>query len=92
MILDNKLNITNQIELAKAEEKISKQKAKHLFDSGEITKIKVGTFEGLAYIISKGDFRFAPLMYLEPSLEYIDKEFSQSRGFSHERLQISYYL
>ena len=92
MILDNKLNITNQIELSKAEEKISKQKAKQLFDSGDINKVKIGTFEGLAYIhnylfgeiydfagkirtvnISKGDFRFAPLMYLEASLEYIDK-------------------
>ena len=30
MILDNKLNITNQAELAKVEEKISKQKAKQL--------------------------------------------------------------
>jgi cell filamentation protein len=28
MILENKLNITNQVELAKAEEKISKRKAK----------------------------------------------------------------
>ncbi len=92
MILDNKLNIINQIELSKAEEKISKQKAKQLFDSGDINKVKIGTFEGLAYIhnylfgeiynfagkirtvnISKGDFRFAPLMYLEASLEYIDK-------------------
>ena len=36
MILDNKLNITNQIELAKIEEKISKQKAKQLFDSGNL--------------------------------------------------------
>ncbi len=36
MILDNKLNITHQIELAKAEEKISKQKAKQLFDSGDL--------------------------------------------------------
>lgn len=92
MILDNKLNITNQIELSKVEEKVSKQKAKQLFDSGDINKVKIGTFEGLAYIhnylfgdiydfagkirnvnIAKGDFRFAPLMYLKHSLEYIDK-------------------
>lgn len=91
MILDNKLNITDQIELAKAEEKISKQKAKQLFDSGDIGKVEVGTFAGLAFIhaylfediyefagkirevnIAKGDFRFAPLMYLEPSLKHID--------------------
>ncbi len=91
MILENKLNITNQIELARAEEKISKQKAKQLFDSGDIHKVEVGTFAGLAFIhaclfeeiydfagkirdvnIAKGNFRFAPVMYLEPSLRHID--------------------
>jgi len=50
MILKNKLNITDQIELAKVEEKISKQKAKQFFDSGDIEKVEVGTFKGLAYI------------------------------------------
>lgn len=50
MTLTNKLNITNQVELAKAEEKISKQKAKQLFDSGDITKVEVGTFARLAFI------------------------------------------
>ncbi|HOU83361.1 MAG TPA: Fic family protein [Spirochaetota bacterium] len=48
-MLKNKLNITNQIELAKAEEKISKLKAKQLFDSGDIEKAEVGTFAGLAF-------------------------------------------
>ena len=91
MILDNKLGITNQIELARAEEKISKQKAKQLFDSGDIDKVEIGTFKGLSFIhnylfvdiypfagimrnvnISKDDFRFAPLMYLEASLKHID--------------------
>ena len=90
MILNNKLNITDQVELAKAEEKISKQKAKQLFDSGDISKVEVGTFSGLSLIhaylfediydfagkvrdvnIAKGDFRFAPVMYLEPSLKHI---------------------
>ena len=91
MILENKLNITDQIELAKTEEKISKQKAKQLFDSGDIKKVKVGFFEGLSFIhkylfediyefagkirsvnIAKGNFRFAPLMYLDASLKNID--------------------
>lgn len=91
MTLENKLNITNQVELAKAEEKISKQKAKQLYDSGDINKVEVGTFAGLSFIhaylfadiydfagkirevnIVKGDFRFAPLMYLPQSLEHID--------------------
>ncbi len=91
MILTNKLGITDQIELAKTEEKISKQKAKQLFDSGDINKAEVGTFAGLAFIhaylfddiydfagkirevnIAKGDFRFAPVMYLETSLKHIN--------------------
>lgn len=91
MVLENKLNITNQVELGRAEEKISKQKAKQLFDTEEINKIEVGTFAGLAQIhrilfediyefagkirevnIAKGNFRFAPLMYLKQSLEHID--------------------
>jgi len=50
MILENKLGISNQVELAKAEEKVSKQKAKQLFDSGDIDKAEVGTFAGLASI------------------------------------------
>jgi cell filamentation protein len=50
MILPNKLGITDQIELAKTEEKISKQKAKQLFDSGDLTMVEVGSFAGLAAI------------------------------------------
>ncbi|RUM65486.1 MAG: cell filamentation protein Fic [Sulfurimonas sp.] len=91
MILANKLGITSQVELSNAEEKISKQKAKALFDSGDIKKVAIGKFEGLSFIhrylfgdlyafagelrdvnISKGDFRFAPVMYLEASLSHID--------------------
>ena len=52
MILENKLNITNQIELAREEEKISKLKAKQLYDSGDIKKVKVGIFEGLSSFIN----------------------------------------
>jgi cell filamentation protein len=50
MVLDNKLNITDQVELARVEEKMSKQKAKELFDSGDITKVESGTFAGLSFI------------------------------------------
>lgn len=90
-MLENKLGISDQIELAKAEEKISKQKAKQLFESGKINELEVGTFQGLAEIhnylfediyyfagkvrdvnIAKGNFRFAPVMYLETALEHID--------------------
>lgn len=91
MTLENKLSTTGQVELAKAEERTSKQKAKQLLDSGDISKVEVGTFKGLAFIhaylfediydfagnirevnIAKGNFRFAPLMYLQASLEHID--------------------
>ena len=48
--MKNKLGISNQVELAKAEEKISKQKARQLFDSGDIALAEVGTYGGLAFI------------------------------------------
>ena len=92
MVLHNKLNITNQVELNKQEELISKKKAQKLFDSGKIDTIKVGTFAGLKQLhkylfgdiydfagkmrdvnISKGNFRFAPVIYLAQSLKQIDK-------------------
>lgn len=97
MILENKLGLTDQIDLAKAEEKISKQKAKQLFDSGDIKQVHVGTFAGLAFIhaylfgdiydfagkirdvnIAKGAdswsiSAFARVMYLDASLENIEK-------------------
>jgi cell filamentation protein len=50
MILKNKLNISDQVALAKAEERISKKKARQLFDSDDIDKVDVGTFAGLAFI------------------------------------------
>lgn len=50
MILKNKLGIEDQIELAKAEEKITKLKAIKLFERGELNSFEVGTFAGLAQI------------------------------------------
>lgn len=49
-MLENKLNITNPAELARAEEKISKAKALALFETGDINTFEVGTFKGLAQI------------------------------------------
>lgn len=50
MILKNKLGIENQIELAKKEEKITKLKAKKLFETGKLNFIEVGTFKGVSEI------------------------------------------
>ena len=50
MILKNRLGIENQIELAKKEEKITKLKAKKLFETGKLNFIEVGTFKGLSEI------------------------------------------
>ncbi len=49
-MLKNKLNITDEIELSKTEEKITKLKALELYDSGKINTGEVGTFKGLAQI------------------------------------------
>ena len=92
MALQNKLDLTDELELAREEERISKQKALALYDTGLLDTYPVGTFAGLAMIhkylfediyefsgqmrtvnIAKGNFRFAPVMYLRPALESIDR-------------------
>lgn len=92
MALQNKLGLTDELELAREEEWISKQKALALYDTGLLNTFPVGTFAGLAMIhkylfediyefagqmrtvnIAKGNFRFAPVMYLRPALESIDR-------------------
>ena len=92
MTLENKLGITDSVELAKAEEKISKKRAIELFESGYLNDLEPGTFRSLAEIhkylfdpiydfagqirtvnIAKGNFRFAPLMYLKEALENVEK-------------------
>ena len=49
-MLDNKLGITNDVDLAKEEEKITKIKAIELYDSGLINECEVGTYKGLSKI------------------------------------------
>lgn len=92
MAIQNKLGITDSSELARAEEKISKQKALELFESGLLDSMEAGTFKSLATIheylfseiydfagkmrdvnIAKGNFRFAPVMYLDAALQNISK-------------------
>lgn len=50
MILENKLNITDQTELAREEEKISKKRAKEMFETGYLNTLEAGTFEALKKI------------------------------------------
>ena len=92
MILENKLGITSALELADAEEKISKKKAVELFENGMLDKVEAGTFDSLKVIhkhlfediyffagkmrtvnVAKGNFRFAPLLYLDEALKNIDR-------------------
>ena len=92
MALENKLGITDSAELARAEERISKEKALELFEKGLLDVFEVGTFRGLAKIheylfgeiydfagqvrtvnIAKGNFRFAPALYLGEALKQIEK-------------------
>ncbi|MCI6349719.1 MAG: Fic family protein [Tenericutes bacterium] len=49
-MLENKLKITNEIELSKEEERITKLKALELFDSNKINDFEVGTFNSLSKI------------------------------------------
>ena len=50
MILENKLNITDQTELAREEERISKKRAKDMFETGYLDTLEPGTFETLKQI------------------------------------------
>ena len=50
MILENKLNITDQAELAREEERISKIRAKEMFETGYLNILEAGTFEALKQI------------------------------------------
>lgn len=50
MALKNKLGITNSLELAHTEEKISKIKALELFETGLLDTFEAGTFKGLSQI------------------------------------------
>ena len=92
MALENKLNLTDSAALAREEERISKLKAKELYDSGKLNTLEAGTVESLKEIhrvlfsdlydfageirtvnLTKGSFRFAPVMYLQAALENVEK-------------------
>lgn len=92
MALQNKLGITDSAELARQEEKISKQKAIQMFENGLLDKFTAGSLQSLKEIhrflfsdiydfageirtvnLAKGNFRFAPVMYLETALQNVEK-------------------
>ena len=92
MALENKLGISDSLELARMEEKMSKQKALAFFETGAAEQLKAGTLHSLLFIhkylfeeiyefagqirqvnLAKGNFRFAPAMYLQAALEQIEK-------------------
>lgn len=92
MALENKLGITDSIELAHREEQLTKKRAQELYDKHILDTFEVGMFAGLQQIhgylfqdvydfagkmrsvnIAKGNFRFAPLIYLDDALKNIDK-------------------
>ena len=92
MALENKLGITDSVELAREEEMRSKKKAIWLFEEGILDTLDAGSLATLKEIhkilfgeiyefageirkvnLAKGNFRFAPLMYLEAALANIEK-------------------
>ncbi len=91
MTLENKLHLTNSVDLAREEERISKKKAVELFENGLLDTLQPGSFESLRRIheylfseiyefagqvrtvnLAKGNFRFAPVMYLEAALKNVE--------------------
>ena len=72
MVLENKLNITDSAELARQEEIVTKQRAKEihhfLFQDVYDFAGKMRTVN-----IAKGNTLFAPFVYLEVSLQNVDK-------------------
>ncbi len=91
-MLENKLGITDSAELAREEERLSKTRAKELFEKDLLAGEPAGKFSTLQKIhkilfadiypfagqlrtvnLAKGNFRFAPLMYLDAALTNIDR-------------------
>ena len=91
-MLENKLGIMDSAALAREEERLSKKRAKELFEKDLLAGEPAGKFSTLQKIhkilfadiypfagqlrtvnLAKGNFRFAPLMYLDAALANIDR-------------------
>ena len=92
MPLENKLGLTNAVELALEEERISKTRATEMFENRSLESLQPGSFDALRRIheylfsdiydfagqirtvnLAKGNFRFAPVMYLRQAIQEIEK-------------------
>ena len=90
-MLENKLGIADSVTLAREEERISKKKARQMFETGFLENLVPGKTASLLAIhkvlfediyefageirnvnLAKGNFRFAPIMYLEAALQHIE--------------------
>ena len=69
MVLENKLGISDSAELARAEERLSKQRAVELFDGGVLASLEPGTYESLAKI---HEFLFADVYGFAGKMRNID--------------------
>lgn len=91
-MLENKLGTDNSADLAREEERISKKKAKELFEKNILDGFEAGKFSTLRFIhqylfediyefagkirtvnLAKGNFRFAPVLYLKEAIGNIEK-------------------
>ena len=91
-MLENKVGIMDSADLARDEERLSKKRAKELFEKDLLAGEPAGKFSTLQKIhkilfadiypfagqlrtvnLAKGNFRFAPLMYLDAALANIDQ-------------------
>lgn len=91
MVHEGGLGISDSVELAREEERLSKIRALELFENGLLDRLEAGKISSLRDLhrylfqdiypfaglicdvnIAKSTFRFAPVMYLEASLQHIE--------------------
>lgn len=77
MILDNKLNITDQAELARQEEKISKTRAKEMFE----TEIDRKDAINLLKKYNKEEFHIRHAITVEQIMKYFARKYNENENF-----------
>jgi len=84
MVLENKLNITDPAELAREEERISKKKAKEMFETGFLDRLEAGTFESLKQI---HEYLFGDIYEFAGQLRKVNIAKGNFRFASHSYLE-----